>query len=424
MAPNAYAPASLGFAIVFLTIAILPCFALLGFGIYKLRSWMASRRPVDVEAAIIQIQTEVVPVVARLGCDSRQMAPNDNLQGSRDPSTINSSTGAEPIQADRPDSSLLVEEPSKESTLDVEAKISSAPGPAPSSSFEIWANRLFTMKDEFADEGCSLSSSYSLASTVDTDCSSTDSTDTIEKEHEPEVNVYELETEDIDDVLSIDTESTCIGLVSSPSFMDLSAVCDEDDAAPPTIIITSPTSQIEWKEDGDYEPFESLLVASPSFTALATAFDEEFNEETINEEDDGLDEAMQAMAALTTHELEPIAEEQEPEDEEIAEPTRYNSLALLPSSRSATKQGTPQRNRDKENQNERSPTKHRNSLKSLPMSSSVSSTPIAVPTIKFTPPTPPRRFIDGDDVSLESEYESDERVALDIVVDDDGSFFF
>ncbi|KAK7032651.1 hypothetical protein VNI00_012916 [Paramarasmius palmivorus] len=415
MAPNTYAPASLGFAIVFLTIAILPCFALLGFGIYQVRSWMASRRPVDVEAAISQVQPEVVPVIGHLAIDAQQMTLKDNLQHLCDATTVNPSTSVETIQSAAPEL-LLVEAPLKEPVLDVEVKNTLAPGPTPSSSFEIWANKLFTIKDEFVDEGCSLSSSYSLASTVDTDCTSIYSTDTTEGEHELEVNVYESEEEDIDDVLSINTKSTYVGLVSSPSFMDFSAVCDEGNVAAPSIMITPPTPKIEWEEDSDNDAFGSLLVASPSFTALATAFDDE---EGFEEEDDGLDEAMQAMIALTTYELEPIAEEPEEEEEAIAEPNQYTTLALLPSSRSTTRQDTPQRNRDKEN----SPTKHRYSSKTLPFGP-VSSTPKAIPVIKFTPPTPPRRILDGEDESSESEYELDERVAFDTVVDDDGSFFF
>ncbi|KAK7027541.1 hypothetical protein VNI00_015175 [Paramarasmius palmivorus] len=406
MAPNTYAPASLGFAIVFLTVAILPCFALLGFAIYKVRSWMASRRPVDVEAAISQIQPKVVPVVGHPAFDAQQMNLKDNLQDSRDAVTTKPSTGTEPIQAARPES-LLVEEPVKEPVLEVEVENISAPGPAPSSSFELWANKLFTMKDEFADEGCSLSSSYSLTSTIDTDSSSTATTE----EHEPE-----SEEEDIDDVLSNNTESTYIGLVSLPSFMDLPAILDEDDVAAPMIMVTPPTPKIEWEEDNDNDAFESLLVASPSFTALATAFDDE---EGFEEEDDGLDEAMQAMITLTTYELEPIAEEPERRGRDRRTYSIYYSGTFCP--RVAQ---LPDRARHSGIVIKKirlpSTVTHRRPFLFGP----VSSTPKAIPIIKFTPPTPPRRVLDGEDESSESEYELDERVAFDIVVYDDGSFFF
>ncbi|KAK7018674.1 hypothetical protein VNI00_018329 [Paramarasmius palmivorus] len=238
MTPFAYAPASLGLKVVLITTAIIAFFALSGLALYRLRTSMASRSPVDVEVAVDQIPTQSVShlglrdTTCRPICVHASVNPNtgSNSMLSATPDWFCSQKSPKTIQ--HPDSGLIASssfEGWASSLCGLIEEFTSGertqePGLVVSSSFEVWAANLCELISDFASPVLFRSGFTPLIDTFDDDPYIFDTS--YDNMYEPTDNLPDI----IVTALSLpqiaeDTsyESCEPALVTSPSFMDLAA---------------------------------------------------------------------------------------------------------------------------------------------------------------------------------------------------------
>ncbi|KAK7020689.1 hypothetical protein VNI00_017631 [Paramarasmius palmivorus] len=495
MAPFAFAVSP-----VFVVLASVAFFALSGLALFKLRASMAASRPVDVEAAMIQLQTQLVPVVGRLGFDGHQMALRDTLgrlihvRAGTDPNT-----GSEGMRLARPES-LFIEQPPKavqplESGLiasssfeawasslcdlideftgiDRSPKASfSEPGLAPSSSFEVWAANLCGLISEFASPA---PFRYTPLDTFEEDPFIFDTmykTPVI-----PDMMVTPPSPRIEEDIYQQPSEPS---LVASPSLMDLAAECaeefDGDDAEPPVVIEANEDPSIILAHellDGLAQHNKDEPILSLSFRYGSTlSTDIQTNASRLDSEE-RIDDDTQHKQLRTSRYLSPSSafslpfaveehiEESEPEerlksvfesdseDDEtyysrrphLSRPKRPSQSMSSMLRHIVEKRNKAQQSRRKESKSDKENVKkHSGTISKRRFFSKTLATPsepcksVIVPTIRFTPPTPPRRFTNREKSSeavgfvLDLKKGTDEvveRVAFDLVVDDYGRCFF
>ncbi|KAK7024276.1 hypothetical protein VNI00_016442 [Paramarasmius palmivorus] len=222
MTPFAYAPATLGLKIVLVTAAIIAFFALSGLALYRLRASMASRRPVDVEAAVAQIPTQAASHLALpdttslLICVPAGVDPNAGLKPME--STLIASSSFEGWAASLCD---LIEEFARGERVLESALVA----------FDVWAANLCELITDFASPA-PFRSGFT-----------------------PLIDNFE------DDPYIFDTSYNSM---------------HENTANVPEIIVTAP-SLPQIAEYAHHESYEPALVSSPSFMDLAAEFLEELD---------------------------------------------------------------------------------------------------------------------------------------------------
>ncbi|KAK7054284.1 hypothetical protein VNI00_003477 [Paramarasmius palmivorus] len=500
MAPFAFAVSPV-FLVVLASVAF---FALSGLALFRMRTSMAASRPVDVEAAITQLQTRLVPVVGRLGFDGHQMALRDTLGHLiRVRAGVDPNTGSEGMRLARPES-LFIEQPPKavqlsESNLiasssfeawasslcdlidgftgiDRSPKASSSfsePGLVPSSSFEFWAATLCDLISEFASPA---PFRYTPLDTFEEDPFIFDTmykTPVI-----PDIMVTPPSPRIEEDIYQQPSE---LSLVASPSFMDLAAECaeefDGDDVEPSVVIEANEDTSItfahkllhELAQHNKDEPTLSLSFryGSTLSTEIQTDASRLDSEERINDDTQHKQSrtsrylspspAISLPFAVEEHIEECESEEtlksvfeSDSEDDEtyysrrphLSRPKRPSQSMSSMLRNIVEKRNKAQQSRrtesktDKENVKKHSGTTSKRRFFSKTLATpSEPCKPVTVPTIRFTPPTPPRRFMKenrenlDEDVGLDLEMgmgtdEVVERIAFDLVVDDYGRCFF
>ncbi|KAK7024456.1 hypothetical protein VNI00_016307 [Paramarasmius palmivorus] len=491
MTPFTYAPATLGLKIVFITTAIIAFFALSGLGLYRLRASMASRRPTDVEAAVAQTQTQSVPHLAfqhtpsRLVCAHAGVDPNAGSEAmlSATPDSIFSQKSPKTIQ--HPETRLVASSSFEgwvSSLCDLIEEFAGGertrePGLITSSSFEIWAANLCELISDFTLPAPFRSGFTPLVDTFEDDPYILD-TSYDNMYYEPTANnVPEIiVTAPSLPQIAEDTyhESYEPALVSSPSFMDLAAECvkeiDTNDAD--TIFIIE--DDVETEDDIPVALADELLdtctqytqdepASSLSFrygsvlsTNLQTNASKLHSEQTTSQHE--LSQYLSPSSALSLPPFveEPIVEckpeetlksvfESDSEDDDTyysrrphlsrpkqPSPSMSSMLRAIVEKHKA-QQSRRKESSDKENGTHelkkqlRSSTSKRRFFSKALATPTEPRNPIKVPTIRFTPPTPPRRFTnrENEDVGMDSETnEAGERCAFDLVIDDHGRCFF
>ncbi|KAK7032648.1 hypothetical protein VNI00_012913 [Paramarasmius palmivorus] len=262
MAPIAFAVTPV-LLVVLVSVAF---FALSGFALFKLRTSIAASRPVDVEAAMSQLQTRLVPVVGRLGFDGHQMALRDTLgRLIRVRAGIDPNAGSEAMLLARPES-IFVQEPPK--TIQ-----QSEPGLVPSSSFEVWTSSLCELIEDFAGvertpktfhqsslgSGLVASSSFEVwAATLCDLISDFASPAPFRSGFTPLIDTFE------DDPYIFDTYDTYDTMPKTNIII-------------PDIMVTPPSPRLE--EDVDQPLFAPGLLASPSFACVAAECVEELDDD-------------------------------------------------------------------------------------------------------------------------------------------------
>ncbi|KAK7023461.1 hypothetical protein VNI00_016767 [Paramarasmius palmivorus] len=487
MTPFTYAPATLGLKIVLVTTAIIAFFTLSGLALYRLRASMASRRPVDVEAALAQTHTQSVRHLALQDTPSRLTC----VRAGVDPNT-----GSESMLSATPDSFFFQKSPKTTQPPDS--------GLVASSSFEGWAASLCDLIEEFAsgertrESGLVASSSFEVwaanlcdlisdfaASPVPFRSGFTPLIDTFEDD--PYIfdssydNIYEP-TANLPDIIVTAPSLPQIAeythyepyepaLVTSPSFMDLAAECLEEldgedteatfvieDDIPVALADELLNASTQCTQD-ELTSLSSLRYGSILSTNLQLSVSRSASEQTNNytsQQDHSQYLSPSSALSLPLVVEEPI-EKREPEEtlksvfESDSEdddtyysrrphlsrpkqpsPSMSSMLRAIVEKRKA-QQSRRKESGDKENGDHKlkkrsRPTTSKPGLFSRTLAiPSEPRNPIKVPTIRFTPPTPPRRVSHTENEDIGTEMETDEvveRIAFDLVFDDHGRCFF
>ncbi|KAK7030309.1 hypothetical protein VNI00_014231 [Paramarasmius palmivorus] len=491
MTPFTYAPATLGLKIVLVTTAIIAFFTLSGLALYRLRASMASRRPVDVEAAVAQTHTQSVSHLALLDTPSRLICARTGVDPSvrsdatlsATPDSMFSQKSPETVQPMDP---ALIASSSFEgwaaSLCDLIEEFASGErtresGLVTSSSFEVWAANLCDLISDFASPAPFRSGFTPLVDTFEDDPYIFDSS--YDNIYEPTANLPDIivTAPSLPQIAEDTYESYEPALVSSPSFMDLAAECVEeldDDSADTTFVIEDDVeieddipealadelldASIQHTQD---EPVSSLslrygsiLSTSPQPSVSGCASKQTNNYTTQYDDSQYLSPSSALSLPLVVEE--PIVEcepeetlksvfESDSEDDDTyysrrphlsrpkqPSPSMSSMLRAIVEKRKA-QQSRRKESSDKENGDHKlkkrsRPTTSKPGLFSRTLAiPSEPRNPIKVPTIRFTPPTPPRRFshTENEDVGTDSETdEVVERFAFDLVFDDYGRCFF
>ncbi|KAK7019712.1 hypothetical protein VNI00_017989 [Paramarasmius palmivorus] len=489
MAPFTYAPATLGLKIVLITTAIIAFFALSGLGLYRLRASMVSRHPIDVEAAVAQTHTQSAPHLALQDTPSRLNCVRTGA-GSKTGSETMLSATPDSKTTQHPESALI-ESSSFEgwasSLCDLIEEFASGErtresGLVTSSSFEVWAANLCDLITDFACPAPFRSGFTPLIDNFEDDPYIFDFDTSYDSMPQNTTNVPDIivTAPSLPQIVEYAShESFESALVSSPSFIDLVAECvdelDCDDADTTFIIDDDETeddipvalADDELLGQSACKKNEPVVSSSLGYGSILSTEVQPSVSESDNE--------MQTSDYTTHHEhshsqylspssalslplvVEEPVEECEPEEtlksvfESDSEdddtyysrrphlsrpkqpsPSMSSMLRAIVEKRKAQQSRRKETKNDKENgdhKHSRTITSKRRLFSKALATPSEPSNPIKVPTIRLTPPTPPRRALNREkaDVGLDLGTERDEvveRVAFDLVFDDHGRCFF
>ncbi|KAK7024280.1 hypothetical protein VNI00_016446 [Paramarasmius palmivorus] len=494
MTPFAYAPATLGLKIVLVTTAIITFFALSGLVLYRLRASMASRRPVDVEAAVAQAQTQTIAHLALQDTFSRLIRVHAAVEPNAGSEAMLSATpdSMSPKTIQHPESGLIASssfEGWAASLCDLIEEFAGGervlePGLVVSSSFEVWAANLCDLITDFASPAPFRSGFTPLVDTFEDDPYIFDFDTSYDSMPENTANVPDIivTAPSLPQIAEYaHYESYEPAVVSSPSFMDMAAECVEEldyDDADTTFVIDDD----ETEDDTPVTLADELLGRSACkkdepVVSLSFGYSSILPTE-IQTSVSGLDNEVQTNDCTAHHEhshsqylspssalsLPPVVEEpiEECEPEETLKsvfesdsedddtyysrrphlsrpkqpsPSMSSMLRAIVEKRKAQQNRRQETKNDKENEDNnykkrsRTTTSKRRLFSKALATPSEPSKPIKVPTIRLTPPTPPRRALNREkaDVGLDLGTERDEvveRVAFDLVFDDHGRCFF
>ncbi|KAK7024458.1 hypothetical protein VNI00_016309 [Paramarasmius palmivorus] len=474
MTPFTYAPATLGLKIVFITTAVIAFFALSGLGLYRLRASMASRRPIDVEAAVAQTQTQSVPRLVLQDTPSL-------LTG------VDLNTGSEAMLPDSMSSPKIVQHPESgliasssfegwaSSLCDLIEEFAAGERArvVASSSFEVWAANLCELISDFASPAPFRSGFTPLVDNFEDDPYIFDTS-------YDNLNMYEPAAKNVPEIIVTAPslpqiaeyayhESYEPALVSSPSFMDLAAECVEelDTKDADTTFVIEDDTDVETADDIPEALADELLDASTQYTqdepasllcfrygSVQTSVFKSSSEQTSDyTPQHSHSQYLSPSSALSLPLVaeEPIVEcepeetlksvfESDSEDDDTyysrrphlsrpkqPSPSMSSMLRAIVDKRKAQQSRRKESKNDKENEDykkhSRTITSKRRLFSKALATPSEPSDPIKVPTFRFTPPTPPRRFTNRENEDSETD-EVVERVAFDLVFDDCGRCFF